>query len=112
MTKKKLLLQALRTHRGIIKYACESVPVGRRTFYDWCKADLKFKAAYEDLLEEQIDHVESKLMESIDSNSKGAVTAQIFYLKTKAKHRGYVEKIENDISGDVHITINRKIIDK
>lgn len=110
MTKKKLLLQCLREHRGIIKYACEAVPVARQTFYDWCNNDPKFKRAYEDILEEQIDHVENKLMEAIESGGKGAVTAQIFYLKTKAKHRGYIEKIENDVTGDVNITIKRKVL--
>jgi hypothetical protein len=50
--------------------------------------------AYENETESVIDLAESKLIENIKDNDN---TAIIFYLKTKGKHRGYVER--NELTG-------------
>ena len=39
------------------------------------------------------DFAEGKLMQQIDG---GNITAIIFYLKTQAKDRGYIEKVEHE----------------
>lgn len=108
--RKKVFLESFRESLGIIAPACRASNINRQTYYNWLKRDEDFKSAVEIIQEEQIDHVESKFIESINSSGKGAVVAQIFYLKTKGKHRGFIEKIENDISGSLTININRKII--
>ncbi len=41
------------------------------------------------------DYVESKLFELIEEKNPAAV---IFYCKTKLRHRGYVEKLEADLT--------------
>jgi hypothetical protein len=55
----------------------------------------EYKAAVEELSDVAIDFAESQLHKQIkDGNS----TATIFFLKTKGKKRGYVERQEVDVS--------------
>ena len=54
-----------------------------------------------------IDFVESKMFKKIDKGDKGSESLMIFYLKTKAKHRGYIERQEVDMSAEVKgVTVN------
>lgn len=81
---------------GIVAPACEAVGIHRSTFYDYYNNDIEFKDAVDAVVETTIDFAESKLLENIDSND---VQSIIFYLKTKGKKRGYIEKTE--VSGTV-----------
>jgi hypothetical protein len=67
------------------------VRIDRGTFYDWQKNDEDFAAAAADAFESLIDHVEDKLHKLINSMEPSAV---YFFLKTRAKKRGYIEKTE------------------
>ena len=78
-------------NKGNISNVCAALHMGRSTFYEWLKEDAIFKAAYDNEQEALIDHVESKLFELIDRKD---TTAIIFFLKTRAKARGYVERQE------------------
>ena len=89
--RKKRFLQAFAESRGIVLTACEATGISRSTYYKWMKDDPDFKAAASDVAEAQLDFVESKLINRIDS---GDTTAIIFYLKTKGKKRGYIEKTQ------------------
>lgn len=82
-------LEALAAASGIVLTACEAVNISRSTFYRWMKTDGEFAERVDEILEEQIDFVEGKLLKSI---KEGDTTAIIFYLKTKGKKRGYSEK--------------------
>lgn len=99
--KKKKLLKHLIEGRGIISYACQKAGVSRQTFYDWKKQDPEFAQAVEDVEEEIIDVVESKLLTQINDNN---LTAIIFYLKTKGRKRGYVEM--TDVNANLSGTMN------
>ncbi len=88
---KKELLGALEKSLGIVTTACKACQVARSTFYDWYNNDLDFKASVDDVGEVSLDFAESKLLEQISANNS---TATIFYLKTKGKKRGYVERSE------------------
>jgi len=90
-SKKKSFLRALNDSLGIITAACQKAKVPRSTFYNWMKEDSIFRNEAEAIFEAQTDFVESKLLENIKSND---TTAIIFYLKTKARDRGYSEKID------------------
>lgn len=100
-TNKKTIIEALEQNMGIVSAACQAVDMPRSTFYNWLKDDPEFKAAVDEIQEFAIDHVESVLHGQIN---KGDTTACIFYLKTKGKKRGYIEKQEIEHSGQVAIT--------
>ncbi len=123
---KKAVLEALEMQKGIVSAACRSVDMPRSTFYLWMKEDAAFKEAVEDIQEVAIDYVESKLFEKIEGvtvKGKGTYkaedgedepnvyevppsdTAIIFYLKTKGKKRGYIEKTETEITGRLAHTL-------
>lgn len=93
--KKELLIENLKLSKGIIADACRVTGICRKTFYDWCKGDAEFQDEVNQINEETLDFVESKLLENI---KKGEVTSIIFYLKTKGRNRGYQEKAEIDIN--------------
>ena len=90
-SKKKLVLQELEKAHGVVTQACMKAKVSRAQFYRWWNADDKFKSECDDIQESAVDYVESQLFKNIQ---EGNITGQIFYLKTKGKHRGYVEKTE------------------
>jgi len=89
---KKALLLALEQSLGVVTQACKQVGIDRSTFYKYVNDDPEFAAAVKDMGEIAVDFVESKLFKQIRDNN---TTATIFYLKTKAKHRGYIERMEH-----------------
>jgi len=97
---KKQLIEALTKSLGVVTTACKSVGISRTTFYEYYKED-DFKAAVEELSDVAIDFAESQLHKQIQD---GNTTATIFYLKTKGKKRGYIERQEHDHSGSVSIS--------
>lgn len=119
---KEDILQALEEKNGIVSIACKSIGLARSTFYKWMTDDPEFKAAVDELQEVALDFVESKLMEKISGVAvkKGETdggedivydvppsdTAIIFYLKTRGKKRGYIEKSELDVRTPEGITVN------
>ncbi len=92
---KRQLLEALEKTLGVVTTACINVGVARSTFYDWYNADEAFKEAVDSIGDVAIDFVESQLFKQI---KKCVPASTIFYLKTKAKKRGYIEKQEFDIT--------------
>jgi len=93
---KKAMLDALEKSLGVVTAACKAVGIGRTTHYLWMQGDAEYKKAVEDLNDVAIDFAESQLHKQIkDGNS----TATIFYLKTKGKKRGYVERQEIEATG-------------
>ena len=88
---KSSLLKALKKALGVVTTACLNSGCSRETFYKYCKDDAAFKTKVDDISNIAIDFVESQLHKQIQG---GSTAATIFYLKTKAKHRGYVERQE------------------
>ena len=88
---KKELLKALEKSLGVVTTAVKQVGVGRGTFYLWLKQDPEFKKAVGDIEGVALDFVESQLHRQIRD---GSTAATIFYLKTKGKSRGYIERQE------------------
>tara|TARA_R110000764_G_scaffold127179_1_gene214920 strand:- start:93 stop:443 length:351 start_codon:yes stop_codon:yes gene_type:complete len=88
---KKAIIEALEKHLGIVTTACRIVGVGRTTFYGWLKDDEEFAKQVEDIQNIALDFAESQLHKQIGD---GNTSATIFYLKTKGKGRGFVERQE------------------
>lgn len=107
---KKAVLEALEKSLGVVTTACKQVGIGRTIFYEWLKTDEEFKKAVTELENVALDFAESQLHSQI---GKGNSTATIFYLKTKGKRRGYIERSELDLtSGNEPIQINIKLTDE
>ncbi|QDP57686.1 MAG: hypothetical protein Unbinned6486contig1001_1 [Prokaryotic dsDNA virus sp.] len=99
---KKAILEALEKSLGIVTTACKKVGIGRTQYYNWLKEDVEFAERVKDISNIALDFAESKLHEQIaDKNT----SATIFFLKTKGKGRGYIERSEVDVSTDDRIKI-------
>ena len=91
--KKKAAIEAFKKSFGNITMTCQAANTNRSTFYDWMRTDTVFKAAIENTEPEELflDFCERALAGKIADKD---ITAIIFALKTKGKHRGYVERTE------------------
>lgn len=78
-----------------VSATCTALGISRQAFYVRKNSDAELREMLEEADEAIIDFAESKLVEKIND---GDLTATIFFLKTKGKKRGYVEKYENDVS--------------
>lgn len=92
---KKELIEALERSLGVVTTACKQAKIGRTTHYRWMKEDPEYRDKVNELTQVAIDFAESKLHSSI---ADGNVTAIIFFLKTKGKSRGYVERQEIELA--------------
>jgi hypothetical protein len=95
---KNALIEALTQTLGVVTTACKIVGINRTTFYEYIKEDEEFAQQVKDIQEVAVDFAETKLYEQIKDNN---TTATIFYLKTKGKSRGYVERQEIEHSGEI-----------
>jgi hypothetical protein len=100
---KKAVLEALEKSMGVVTQALRVAGVGRTTFYQWMKHDKDFKEKVNAMPEIALDFAESRLFNAIQN---GNIAGIIFYLKTKGKARGYIEKQEIEQTGD----FNRPIL--
>ena len=87
----KQFIDLLQKKKGLQIYVAQALGISRQAVNKRIHDNPSIKAAYEQILEEQIDYAENLLMQNM---GKGDTTALIFYLKCKAKGRGYVERQE------------------
>jgi hypothetical protein len=97
---KNKLIDAFAECMGIIKCACDRVGTTRQNFNVHYRKDEDFKKAIDDILEEQIDFVETKMVEGIRNGNDKLI---LFYLRTRGKHRGWGETTDITSNGE---TIN------
>ena len=91
--KKKKFLEILEENNFNVSETCKLNNISRQTYYRWLK-DEKFSQLANDLKEVETDGVESALHKLINAGNPAAI---IFYLKTKGKNRGYIEKQEFEV---------------
>jgi hypothetical protein len=105
--KKESLLEALEKSLGVVTLACKNASVPRSTYYKWLKEDEEFAQHVKEIENIALDFGESQLHKQIGD---GNTSATIFFLKTKGKKRGYVERSELDLSsGDEPIKLKINI---
>ena len=89
--KKEMLIKSLEQSLGVVTLACKKLDIPRSTYYKWLNEDEAFRKEVEGIQDVALDFAESQLHQQISDNSTAAT---IFYLKTKGKKRGYVERQE------------------
>ena len=102
---KKAMVEALEKTLGIVTMACNTANLSRTQHYAWYNTDEKYRDAVDSVSDIALDFAESQLHKQI---KEGEVSSTIFYLKTKGKRRGYVERTEHEVLGEpITININR-----
>lgn len=94
---KKGMIEALEKTLGIVSSACKMVGIARQTHYRWMEEDAGYKKECTDIENMTLDFAESQLHKQI---AEGNTSATIFFLKTKGKKRGYIERVEMDNGED------------
>lgn len=96
----KEYVDAIREANGLVTVAARRLGVDRSAIYKARDRHATVKQALEDARERTTDLAEGKLFQQIN---EGNMTAIIFYLKTQAKHRGYVERQERHTVAKVDV---------
>ena len=76
---------------GNVSMVARTLNVSRTTLYNYINSHSTVKAKLDEAREKMIDNVESALYSKALAGEAWAVC---FFLKTQAKHRGYVERQE------------------
>jgi len=97
---KKAMLEALKSTLGVVTPAAEITGIARESHYRWYETDSKYRKQVDSIKDIALDFAESKLHQSIKG---GSDTANIFFLKTQGKRRGYIERSEIEMSGGMNV---------
>lgn len=94
-----------------ITATCKALKMDRRTYYDWIEKHPDFAADVDVAREGLIDNAENQLHKNIMGGKEASL---IFYLKTKGRKRGYIERKDVNLSGktEVHYYAPKKDEDK
>lgn len=85
------VIEAIRKGGGYVSAAARHLGCSTQTIYNYIDRFPEVADAKRDIEERQLDTAEIALLDAI---AKSELTAIIFYLKTKGKRRGYVERQE------------------
>ena len=103
------MLKALEKNLGVVTLSCRKANIPRSTFYKWLKEDQEFAEQVKEIENVALDFAESELLKQIQN---GIPTSTIFYLKTKGKKRGYIERQEITGADGMPNNFQIEIIDK
>lgn len=100
-------LEAYEKALGVVTPAAKAAGIHRATVYRWRADYPEFDEACKEIEGVALDFVETKMFDAISKGTEGSAALTIFYLKTKGKNRGYVEKQQLDVNADVKgVTVN------
>lgn len=97
--KKREIIEAILGARGILLVAANNLACARQTLYKRAQQDPDIQAAIDQGREALKDYAEGRLVALMAKDTGPGVTAVIFYLKTQAKERGYIESQTINLRG-------------
>jgi len=92
------IIKALRKHKGLIYQAAKTLGCSHTTIYRYKDLYPKVQEAIDQERGLFVDKAEDKLNRAVESGEAWAIA---LVLKTLGKSRGYVEKVEQEHSGQV-----------
>ena len=95
-------IKAIRQANGFVSHAAAALGISRTQLYNIVNRHPTVKEALDDSREAMKDFAESKLFGNIKEGKEASI---FFYLKTQAKERGYVERVEQTGADGGDITI-------
>lgn len=102
----KQIINALIEANGYISVVARRLGCNFQTICNYRDKYPEVKRAITAIEEAELDFTESKLHANIRAGKEASI---FFKLKTKAKHRGYIEKTEHQISSGPGEPLNIKI---
>jgi hypothetical protein len=90
---KRELLDVMQQNGGMSYASAKAIGVPYKTVHYWMQNDPDFMKEYEEIKERILDRMEMELIQRATMN-KDRDACLLFYLKTRGKHRGYVERTE------------------
>lgn len=94
--KKARFLKSLEARLLNVSAACEAVGISRGIVYKWKEIDKDFAEKWKEVEENFYDKLETVMFTKALTEQDN--TMLIWLSKTKMKHRGYVEKVEQEVS--------------
>lgn len=101
--------KAMRKHKGYVTSIAEELGVCVQAVYQRINHSKKLQQIKEELEEKMKDRAENVLKTALND---GNLTATIFYLKTKCRDRGYSERIDTNVSGQIDHNIRIEKIER
>lgn len=103
---KNALLDAYDKSMGNVSSACRTVNVSRETFYRFKRDDKVFSERVTEIDESNLDFAETILLKNI---REGKEASLIFFLKTKGRDRGYIERIDSTVTVNPFLELMRSV---
>lgn len=92
------MIDALQKSRGLVSVAAKLIGCSRQAINQRMVTHPEIKDAVYDATELQLDMTETALFAAIQ---RGEAWAICFYLKTRGRQRGYIEKVDHNHAGNV-----------
>lgn len=97
---KKKMLTILKKNKGLVSTSCKICNISRSAYYLWYNNDPEFKEKVDEIMDLEVENVESKLFDLIQNNNPAGI---IFYLKNKSEKFKPSLKIDAEINGELKI---------
>ena len=105
--KKKLAFLAAVRKTGVIRTAARAAGIGRATHYVWLNNDAKYRAAYEEAIDDATDRIEANVVRMATTGIDGPpnLIAAIFMLKAR-RPQIYRDHYDVRHSGSINVAIS------
>ncbi|HPP40120.1 MAG TPA: hypothetical protein PK498_07490 [Candidatus Kapabacteria bacterium] len=105
----KTVINAIIKNNGLLTFAAKDLGCHWRTVKNYINTDPEIRDAYEDVMEKMCDIAENVVRADIVA---GNVETAKWYLRYKAKHRGYVDNNSAFVENTMVFEIPKDVLDK